>query len=286
MYIFKTSGATFEGVIDHQRHAFVSKPGDWNPEEYALISKNRRDLSAGEKQIQYIMKIRDIRPIRPGEAEEYWPGNEGRWKYIVECYDIVRIPQPFNLNEVLKDRAVKYRPAVSFKKLDDEDEKDILDHLGKMRYWCISTSAENWKICRNNSIWGMDARYFETFEKFLKSGDKAVVYTHGGKFVAVVEFIGDYFHSEEDLGWKKGSKKFLFPYRIKFKIIHESNSPPKIKFTTEEVGTKAKKLNSNLIDDISFIADKGRTWNQYLQVSIIRITNEDCDTICDAIRKR
>lgn len=134
MYIFKTSGATFEGVIDHQRHAFVSKPGDWNPEEYALISKNRRDLSAGEKQIQYIMKIEKIRRIRPGEVEKYWPGNEGRWKYIVECYDIVRIPQPFNLNEVLKDRAVKYRPAVSFKKLDDEDEKDILDHLGKMRY--------------------------------------------------------------------------------------------------------------------------------------------------------
>ena len=38
---------------------------------------------------------------------------------------------------------------------------------------------------------GMDARYFVTLEKFLKVGDKAVVYTHGGKFVAIVEFVGE-----------------------------------------------------------------------------------------------
>jgi predicted RNA-binding protein len=154
-----------------------------------------------------------------------------------------------------------------------------------MRHWCISTSAENWEICRNNSVWGMDARYFVTLEKFLKAGDEAVVYTHGGRFVAVVEFFGEYFHSEEDIGWKKGINKFLFPYRIKFRIIHESKNPPRISFSTDEIGTKAQRIKPNLIDKITFIADKGRTWNQYLQVSIIRITEEDFDTICQAIRE-
>ncbi len=152
-----------------------------------------------------------------------------------------------------------------------------------MRYWCISTSAENWGKCKTKNTWGMDARYFVTLEKFLRAEDKAIVYTHGGKFVAVVEFVGKYFYSEEDLGWTKGKSKFLFPYRIRFKITHESSNPPRISFSTEEIGNKAECVSPNLIDRITFVADKGKTWNQYLQVSIIRITKEDFDTIRKAI---
>ncbi len=60
----------------------------------------------------------------------------------------------------------------------------------------------------------MDARYYVTLKKYLKSGDKAIVYNHGGIFVAVVEFIGKYFFSDEDIGWTKDENKFLCPYRI------------------------------------------------------------------------
>lgn len=98
-----------------------------------------------------------------------------------------------------------------------------------------------------------------------------------------MEFVGKYFYSEEDLGWTKGKSKFLFPYRIKFKKVHESKNPPTISFSTEETNNKAQWNKPNLIDEISFIADKGKTWNQYLQVSIIRITEEDFNTICKAI---
>ncbi len=152
-----------------------------------------------------------------------------------------------------------------------------------MRYWCISTSGENWEICKHNNTWGMDARYYMTLEKFLRAGDKAVVYTHGGKFRAVVGFTGRYFYSEDDLGWTKGRNKFLFPYRIKFQIIHESMNPVQISFSTEEIGNEASRSNPNFIDEIVFIADKGKTWNQYLQVSIINITKEDFDKLSQAI---
>lgn len=152
-----------------------------------------------------------------------------------------------------------------------------------MRYWCICTSSENWQICKSHNIWGMDARYFVTLKKFLKAGDKAVVYVHGGKFVAVIEFIGKFFYSEKDVGWKKGRNRFLFPYRIKFKIIFESKNPPAITFSTEEINNKAYWNKPNLIDNITFIADKGKTWNQYFQVSIIRIPEEDFNRICKAI---
>lgn len=152
-----------------------------------------------------------------------------------------------------------------------------------MRFWCISTSVENWKICRKNGVWGMDARYYITLQKFLRSGDKAVVYTHGGKFVAVVQFTGEYYFSEKDLGWTKGKRGFLFPYRINLRTIHESENPPQISFSTEEIENKAKWSRPNFMDDIVFIADKGKTWNQYLQVSIIRITEEDFNTISKAV---
>ena len=110
----------------------------------------------------------------------------------------------------------------------------------------------------------MDARYYVTLEKFLRAGDEAIVYTQVGKFRAIIEFIGQHFYSEEDLGWTKNKSKFLFPYRMKFRVIHESRNPLQISFSTDEVGNKAKWSRPNLIDDIVFIADKGRTWNQYL----------------------
>ena len=129
----------------------------------------------------------------------------------------------------------------------------------------------------------MDARYYVTLEKFLKSGDKAVVYNHGGNFVAVVEFVGNHYFSEEDLGWTKGKRRFLFPYRINLRIIRESKNPPHISYSTEETENKAEWSRPNFIDNVVFIADKGKTWNQYLQVSIIRITEEDFNTISTAI---
>jgi len=102
----------------------------------------------------------------------------------------------------------------------------------------------------------MDARYYVTIKKFLKEGDQAVVYIHGGKFVAVIEFIGNWFYDVRDIGWTKGKRKSLFPYRIKFKILHEATNPPTISYSTIEKGNKAKWIKPNLIDDITFIADK------------------------------
>lgn len=157
-----------------------------------------------------------------------------------------------------------------------------------MRYWCICTSLENWEICKKHKVWGMDARYFVTMEKFLKPGDKAVVYiSKEQKFVAIVEFIGRYFFDATNIGWKKGEREYLFPYRIKFKIIYESKNPPKISYSTKIDDKSGRALweNKNLIDDITFIADKSETWNQYFQVSIIRLTEEDFNVISEAIRE-
>jgi len=55
----------------------------------------------------------------------------------------------------------------------------------------MSTSEKNWRICKQNSVWGMDARYYITLRDFVKDGDQAIVYMHGGKFVAIIQFSGE-----------------------------------------------------------------------------------------------
>jgi len=128
MYLFKTSGKTFNSVIKNQKHAFVGKPKNWHVGELVLVSKNKGDCAFREKQIQYTMILRDIRLLRPGEAERYWPGNEGRWKYLVLCDGTTEI-QPFNLEAVLGHEFKEYSPVMTFKKVLARHENMIAEYL-------------------------------------------------------------------------------------------------------------------------------------------------------------
>lgn len=131
MYLFKTSGETFNNVITHQKHAFRGMPQDWYQGEIVLVSKNQSDLDRGEKQTSYIMKISNIRRLRPGEADRYWPGNEGRWKYLVECYDTKQLAIPFNLREIVGRNAQRYGPVQSFTKIRTNDEQRIMEFINR-----------------------------------------------------------------------------------------------------------------------------------------------------------
>lgn len=132
MYLFKTSGKTFDSVIKNQKHAFSSMPKDWHPNELILVSKNKTDCNYNEKQIQYTMRLDDIRPLKAGEVENYWPGNEGRWKYLVICEKTKLINQPFNLEEILGEDSKPYGPVMTFKKITPEHESIIENHLRKI----------------------------------------------------------------------------------------------------------------------------------------------------------
>jgi hypothetical protein len=130
VYLFKTSGATFDSVIKNEKHAFASKPKDWYVGELVLVSKNKLDCENREKQIQYTMKLRDVRPLLKGEAEKYWPGTEGRWKYLVVCDSTTAI-RPFNLEDILGGESKGYSPIMTFKKVLPDHEKLIQEYLRK-----------------------------------------------------------------------------------------------------------------------------------------------------------
>lgn len=129
MYLFKTSGATFNSVIENQKHAFPGAPQLWNKGEVVIVSKNSNDCIPGELQIQYTMKMQSVRPATDEEVERYWPGNSGRWRYIVDCSDTERINLPFNLQDVIGDSYSRYRTVINFKRFAREDEEKILARL-------------------------------------------------------------------------------------------------------------------------------------------------------------
>ena len=142
-----------------------------------------------------------------------------------------------------------------------------------MQYWCLVTSKENWSVCKENNVWGLDYRYYITLKNFIKKGDKAIVYSHGGDFVAEIEIDSDFYFDLEHIGWTKKGRPFLFPYRVRIKIMKEGRLH--ISFSTQEDNELARHNNPNPIDNIIFIADKGKTWNIYLQVSILTIPKAD-----------
>ncbi len=43
MFLFKTSGETFQNVIENQKHAYTGEPKNWNVGEIVLVSKNKRE---------------------------------------------------------------------------------------------------------------------------------------------------------------------------------------------------------------------------------------------------
>lgn len=130
MYLFKTSGATIGSVVANQKHAFRVRPREWRRGEAVLVSKNRADCALGERQIQYVMRLVAIRPLRPSESNHYWPGTEGRWKHLVECDRTQRLMRPFNLSDALGADALPYQPVMTFKRLDPDHVRRIQAYVG------------------------------------------------------------------------------------------------------------------------------------------------------------
>jgi len=120
MFLFKTSGATLHNVVRYQKHAFRGRPREWLPGEVVLVSKNRADCGPTERQIQFTMELVKIRPLQPGESEQYWPGTEGRWRYLFECAATKRLARSFDLADVLGSKAAEYQAVMTFKRLSPE----------------------------------------------------------------------------------------------------------------------------------------------------------------------
>ena len=129
MYIFKTSGETFNSVIENKKHAFKSCPSDYHRGEIALISKNKSSLNKDEKEIKYAMRIKEIREATSSEIENYWPGHGNKWKYIVDMYDRMEFLIPINLDDVVDTKQGFYKGIQTYRKVKEKDKQDFLSYI-------------------------------------------------------------------------------------------------------------------------------------------------------------
>jgi len=154
MHIFKTSAETFDSVIKNKRHAFRGKPKDLVKGDLILVSKNKAGLKGTEKQISYTMIFSNIRKINPNEAEALWPGNEGRWEYIVECTDVNKLQKPFNLEDLIGyERATEYGPIITSGKIKDADEDIILQRINDEKPTIAEEQVNNAKAKSHINYW-------------------------------------------------------------------------------------------------------------------------------------
>lgn len=141
MHIFKTSLKTYDSVIKNKKHAFKNKPKDLNPGDIIIISKNKKGMKFNEKQISHYAILKNIRETNDTEIESLWPDNPpNRWKYIIEFSEVIELPKPFNLAEVLEGDSYKhYDYIITHGKFTVEDESLIRKECMKE---CMGSSLE------------------------------------------------------------------------------------------------------------------------------------------------
>lgn len=130
MLLFKTAGDTFNSVIANQKHAFFRIPKNWESREIVLVSKNKKYCRKGEKQIQYIMFLDDLRRTTQEEIEIYWPNNFGRWKFIADCNTTTKLKKPFNLEDIIEYAQLQpYKNITPAMKIYHNHEMIIIEYL-------------------------------------------------------------------------------------------------------------------------------------------------------------
>lgn len=145
-----------------------------------------------------------------------------------------------------------------------------------MRYWCFTVSQENWKICKQHGIYGVDYRYALTVEKYMSVGDKAIIYTNSVGFVAIVEIVGKAYYDDSNIGWERYKKSHIFPYRFKIKILKEGLINIKYSVNKKE---KLDHARPGHMDNLIFITDKSPSWSNFLYASFYSIPKEDYEYV-------
>lgn len=133
MFLFKASGSTYTKVLDQGVHAFQYSPAEVNGDELILLSKNKKDCSLLERQVQAVAKLDQVRPATPSELDEFFPGvaASARWRCAVELYWLRRLTKPFNLVGIKGFKAKRYKTVQGFARLDVGDDLALVQHLAK-----------------------------------------------------------------------------------------------------------------------------------------------------------
>jgi hypothetical protein len=131
MFLYKSAGATYMKVVRQSLHAFPHGPTAAREDEFVLLSKNRKDCSMLEKQIQYTAKVQWVRHASGNELDHFFPGIRAstRWRSVIKLYWVKPLTNPFSLAAVPGLDYRRYATVQGFAKFDAPDEKLVFDFL-------------------------------------------------------------------------------------------------------------------------------------------------------------
>ena len=141
-----------------------------------------------------------------------------------------------------------------------------------MAYWLCVTSEENWRVIRENNVWGVADRFKGTIQR-VKPGDKPVFYVMQTKkdkevipsrIVGIFEVISEPYRDSTKI-FKAYRTESTFPYRVKIKSVKIFDKPLFFK---------------ELVPKLSFIKNKQR-WSGSLRRAMVEIPKEDYKVIAE-----
>jgi len=135
-----------------------------------------------------------------------------------------------------------------------------------MAYWLCVTSEENWRVIRENNVWGVADRFKGTIQR-VKPGDKPVFYVMQTKkdkevipsrIVGIFEVISEPYRDSTKIFKAYGTEQ-TFPNRVKIKPVKIFDRPLFFK---------------KLVPKLSFIRNKQR-WSGSLRRAMVEIPEKD-----------
>jgi predicted RNA-binding protein len=138
------------------------------------------------------------------------------------------------------------------------------------KYWLCITNEKNWKIIREQKVWGIPERYRGLIRKVQK-GDFLVFYVSPKKITGVFQVASEPFEDWKEIFSHEGfEKKEIFPHRVRVEPVLLPEKP--VEF-------------DHLIPKLKFIISKSK-WMGYLRRAMVPIPKEDYDLILSLIAKR
>jgi 5-methylcytosine-specific restriction enzyme A len=128
MMLFRTSAATLKTVLNEAKHAFNTPPRKAKEGDIILVCEKVNE-APNRKPIRWIMEYVQSYEDTQDEAQRLW-GKQ--WNYIVECRN-VRSIEAFDIRK-LQITKVNYLATQTFAYVREDDEKEILRHIGEALY--------------------------------------------------------------------------------------------------------------------------------------------------------
>ncbi|MHA1581982.1 MAG: EVE domain-containing protein [Candidatus Baldrarchaeia archaeon] len=141
-----------------------------------------------------------------------------------------------------------------------------------MAYWLCVTSEDNWRVVRENNVWGVADRFKGAIQR-VKPGDKLVFYVMQTKkdkeiipsrIVGIFEAVSEPYRDSTKI-FKAYGTESTFPHRVELKPIKIFDRPLFFK---------------ELVPKLSFIKNKQR-WSGSLRRAMVEIPEKDYKLITE-----